>query len=55
MNEVDKATIEVIEKFPLPICVKGVLRFLRHSDAIGISSRNSPKLHTPCVSFWRRR
>ena len=30
--EVDRAKVEVIERLPLPISVKGVISFLGHAD-----------------------
>jgi len=54
--EVDKAKIDLIEKLPPSICVKGIRSFLGHKGFYrGFIKDFSKKLHTFCASCWRKR
>ena len=53
--EVDRAKIEVIEKLPPPIFMKGVHSFWVMLGFIGDSSRISPRLPTLFVGILRNR
>ena len=52
--EVDKAKVDVIEKLPPPISVKGVRAFWATSVSTEDSSRTSLKLLNPYANYWRR-
>ena len=45
--EVDKAKVEVIEKFPPPICLKGVRSFLGHAAFYRRLIKGFPKIARP--------
>ena len=52
--EVDQAKVEVIERLPPPISVKGVRSFLGHAGFTGDSSKTFQRLHTHCANYWRK-
>ena len=52
--EVDQAKVEVIQRLPPPISVKGVRSFLGHAGFIGDSSKTFQRLHTHCANCWRK-
>ena len=52
--EVDRAKVEVIERLPPPISVKGVRSFLGHAGFTGNSSKIFQKLHIRCANFWTK-
>ena len=52
--EVDRAKVEVIERLPRPISVKGVRSFLGHAGFTGDSSKTFQRLHTHCANYWRK-
>ncbi|XP_016681090.1 uncharacterized protein [Gossypium hirsutum] len=51
---IDKAKIEVIEKFPPPTSVKSIRSFLGHVDSILGLLRNFPKYSNLFAHFWNK-
>ena len=52
--EVDRAKVDVIERLPPPISVKGVRSFLGHAGFTGDLSKTFQRLHTHCANCWRK-
>ena len=52
--EVDRAYVEVIERTPLPISIKGMMRLLLHAFIYSRSSIIFQKLHILCASYLKK-
>ena len=52
--EVDRAKVEVIERLPPLISVKGVRSFLGHAGFYQRFIKDFQRLHTHCANCWRK-
>jgi len=50
-NEVDKAKVEVIEKLPPPVNIKGIKSFLGHAGFYVSLLRTSSRFQSLCATF----